>query len=81
MDGPLSGIRVLELWTLIAAPFAARLFAEFSAEVIKVEQPGCGDPSTRPALYVIGALCIFCGILQAVLRRQLKHSDAQTAKV
>lgn len=44
MDGPLSGIRVIELGTLIAAPFAARLFAEFGAEVIKIEQPGSGDP-------------------------------------
>lgn len=44
MHGPLSGIRVVELGTLIAAPFAARLFAEFGAEVIKIEQPGSGDP-------------------------------------
>jgi crotonobetainyl-CoA:carnitine CoA-transferase CaiB-like acyl-CoA transferase len=32
---------------LIAAPFAARLFAEFGAEVIKIEQPGSGDPLRR----------------------------------
>jgi crotonobetainyl-CoA:carnitine CoA-transferase CaiB-like acyl-CoA transferase len=44
VDGPLSGIRVVEFGTLIAAPFAARLFAEFGAEVIKIEQPGSGDP-------------------------------------
>ncbi|MDB5582397.1 MAG: CoA transferase [Bradyrhizobium sp.] len=44
MSGPLSGIRVLEIGTLIAAPFAARLFAEFGAEVIKVESPAGGDP-------------------------------------
>jgi len=44
VDGPLSGIRVVELGTLVAAPFAARLFAEFGAEVIKIEQPGHGDP-------------------------------------
>lgn len=44
MKGPLSGIRVLEFGTLVAAPFAARLFAEFGAEVIKIEQPGQGDP-------------------------------------
>jgi crotonobetainyl-CoA:carnitine CoA-transferase CaiB-like acyl-CoA transferase len=44
MAGPLAGIRVLELGQLIAAPFAARLMAEFGAEVIKVEAPGEGDP-------------------------------------
>ncbi|TNC06674.1 CoA transferase [Methylobacterium terricola] len=44
MSGPLTGIRVLELGQLIAAPFATRLMAEFGAEVIKVEAPGEGDP-------------------------------------
>jgi crotonobetainyl-CoA:carnitine CoA-transferase CaiB-like acyl-CoA transferase len=44
VSGPLKGIRVVEFGTLIAAPFAARLFAEFGAEVIKIEQPGSGDP-------------------------------------
>lgn len=43
-SGPLAGIRVVEFGTLIAAPFAARLFAEFGAEVIKVESPEGGDP-------------------------------------
>jgi crotonobetainyl-CoA:carnitine CoA-transferase CaiB-like acyl-CoA transferase len=44
MSGPLTGIRVIEIGTLIAAPFAARLMAEFGAEVIKIEAPGDGDP-------------------------------------
>jgi crotonobetainyl-CoA:carnitine CoA-transferase CaiB-like acyl-CoA transferase len=44
MSGPLKGIRVIEIGTLIAAPFAARLMAEFGAEVIKIEAPGDGDP-------------------------------------
>jgi len=35
---------VIELGTLIAGPFCARLLAEFGAEVIKVEPPGSGDP-------------------------------------
>lgn len=41
---PLEGPRVLELGQFVAAPFATRLLAEFGAEVIKVEQPGTGDP-------------------------------------
>ncbi|WP_419795207.1 CoA transferase [Pseudomonas palleroniana] len=40
----LSGIRVIEIGTLIAAPFAARMMAEFGAEVIKIETLGQGDP-------------------------------------
>ncbi|TDN61127.1 CaiB/BaiF CoA-transferase family protein [Paraburkholderia sp. BL10I2N1] len=44
MSGPLKGIRVIEIGTLIAAPFAARMLAEFGAEVIKIEAPLDGDP-------------------------------------
>ncbi|WP_288377464.1 CaiB/BaiF CoA-transferase family protein [uncultured Pseudomonas sp.] len=44
MPAPLQGIRVLEIGTLIAAPFAARLLGEFGAEVIKIEALGQGDP-------------------------------------
>jgi crotonobetainyl-CoA:carnitine CoA-transferase CaiB-like acyl-CoA transferase len=40
---PLSGIRVLDIGTLIAGPFGATLLGDFGAEIIKVEQPGPGD--------------------------------------
>ena len=43
MPGPLSGLRVLDLGTRIAAPFCAGLLGEQGAEVIKIEQPGTGD--------------------------------------
>jgi crotonobetainyl-CoA:carnitine CoA-transferase CaiB-like acyl-CoA transferase len=43
MSGPLSGLRVLDLGTRIAAPFCAGLLGEMGAEVVKIEQPGAGD--------------------------------------
>ncbi|WP_188456240.1 CaiB/BaiF CoA transferase family protein [Virgibacillus oceani] len=44
MSQTLEGLKVLELGSLIAGPFAGRLMAEFGADVIKVEPPGKGDP-------------------------------------
>ena len=43
MTKPLKGLKVIELGQLIAGPFAGKFFAEFGAEVIKVEPPE-GDP-------------------------------------
>jgi formyl-CoA transferase len=42
-SGPLAGLRVLELGNFIAAPTAGKLFAEFGADVVKVERPRTGD--------------------------------------
>jgi succinyl-CoA:(S)-malate CoA-transferase subunit A len=41
---PLHGIRVIDIGTFLAGPFAATLLAEFGAEVLKVEHPIAGDP-------------------------------------
>ncbi|HOY36740.1 MAG TPA: CoA transferase [Piscinibacter sp.] len=43
-QGPLTGLKVVELGQLIAGPFAAKTLADFGAEVIKIEPPGSGDP-------------------------------------
>jgi formyl-CoA transferase len=42
--GPLTGVRVIETGSLIAGPFCGQLLGDFGAEVIKVEDPGKGDP-------------------------------------
>ena len=47
MIKPLDGIRVLDLATFVAAPFAATILGEFGAEVIKVEHPAGGDPMRK----------------------------------
>ena len=41
---PLQGIRVLDLSRMIAGGVAGMLLADFGADVVKVEQPGAGDP-------------------------------------
>ena len=43
-ERPLRGIRVIDAATLAAGPLVATALGEFGAEVIKVEQPGVGDP-------------------------------------
>lgn len=45
-DAPpaLAGIKVVEIGTLIAGPYAGSLLAQFGADVVKIESPGKGDP-------------------------------------
>lgn len=89
-SGPLAGIRVLELGTMIAGPVVGTLLGDFGAEVIKVEQPDGGDPIRN-----IGPFCEGEGLWwnvegrnkksvtldlrqpegQALLRRLVKEAD------
>ena len=43
-QGPLADLTVIELGTLIAGPFCGQILADFGADVIKLEDPGTGDP-------------------------------------
>jgi formyl-CoA transferase len=42
--GPLSDLTVIEMGTLIAGPFCGQILGDFGAQVIKIEDPGSGDP-------------------------------------
>ena len=46
-DGPLAGIRILELANVIAGPTTCQLLGDFGAEIIKIEHPQLGDGSRR----------------------------------
>ncbi len=45
--GALAGIKGLELGSMVAAPYCAKLLADLGADVIKAEPPGAGDPARR----------------------------------
>ena len=52
-NAPLAGLKVVELAHVLAGPFCGQILADLGADVIKVEQPGTGDPfrSFRGGLY------------------------------
>lgn len=41
--GPLKGLRIIDISTVVAGPFAAGLLGDYGAEIVKVEMPGAGD--------------------------------------
>ena len=49
--GPLKGVRILDLTRYMAGPYGSMLLAYLGAEVIKVEEPGTGDPMRQVSLY------------------------------
>jgi crotonobetainyl-CoA:carnitine CoA-transferase CaiB-like acyl-CoA transferase len=60
--GPLDGIRVIEVGTLISGPFAGRLLGDMGAEVIKIEDPRHGDDTREWAPFVGGVSTYFLSV-------------------
>src|SRR6201992_1064568 len=48
-SGPLAGLRILDISTIVSGPFASTLLADLGAEVLKVEMPVTGDALRRLA--------------------------------
>jgi crotonobetainyl-CoA:carnitine CoA-transferase CaiB-like acyl-CoA transferase len=53
--GPLRGLKIVDISTVVAGPFAAGLLGDYGAEVIKVEMPGTGDSLRALAPHKDGA--------------------------
>jgi crotonobetainyl-CoA:carnitine CoA-transferase CaiB-like acyl-CoA transferase len=67
---PLRGVRVLDCATMVAAPLCATLLGDYGAEVIKLEQPGKGDPARHFATEKLG---------QAIYWKSLSRNKASVA--
>jgi crotonobetainyl-CoA:carnitine CoA-transferase CaiB-like acyl-CoA transferase len=63
-DGPLAGLRVLELGSTVAGPFCGRLLADFGAQVVKVEPPE-GDPLRTMGEHIDGKSLYAATILRS----------------
>ena len=46
-EGPLRGLRVVEVGEMVAAPYCAKLLGDLGADVVKIERPGSGDPARQ----------------------------------
>lgn len=63
-DGPLAGVRVLDLTQMLAGPFTTQLLADLGAEVVKIERPEVGDltRSIEPELGDSGMTSYFASL-------------------
>ncbi|MCT2583148.1 CaiB/BaiF CoA transferase family protein [Actinophytocola gossypii] len=77
-DGPLSGVRVLDVSTILAGPLASSLLGEFGAEVIKIEHPADGDPARLypPLADGVSAAWAMVGRNKRSVTVDLHHADA-----
>jgi crotonobetainyl-CoA:carnitine CoA-transferase CaiB-like acyl-CoA transferase len=76
---PLDGVRVLELGTMITAPYTAMLLAELGASVIKIENPESGDPFRATSSGRYGANFIAYNHGKRSLALDLKSPTGQRA--
>lgn len=78
-DGPLVGIRVLDLATMMAAPWSAAFLADYGADVIKVERPGSGDHARSFGLQKDGESVFWKTLARnkRSLAVDLKHPDGR----
>jgi crotonobetainyl-CoA:carnitine CoA-transferase CaiB-like acyl-CoA transferase len=81
MPGPLAGVRVLELATVVLGPLACQLLGDQGADVVKVEPPG-GDSNRRVGPMRspdMGALFLNCNRNKRGVVLDLKHPQGREA--
>ena len=61
-DGPLAGVKVLDLTQMMAGPFCTMLLADMGADVVKVEKPDGDDIRRSGPPFIEGESAAFLGI-------------------
>jgi crotonobetainyl-CoA:carnitine CoA-transferase CaiB-like acyl-CoA transferase len=81
MPGPLDGVRVIDLTTMVSGPLGAMILADQGADVIKVEVPGIGDHSRHVATRRGGFSASFLNNNRnkRSIALDLKHADGLAA--
>ena len=81
MPGPLDGVRVIDLTTMVSGPLGAMILADQGADVIKVEAPGTGDHSRHVATRRGGFSASFLNNNRnkRSIALDLKHAEGLTA--
>ena len=79
MNGPLQGIRALDLTWVLSGPFATMIMSDLGAEVIKVEQPGRGDIARGNGPFIGGLSSYFLSLNRGKksLTLNLAHSQGK----
>ena len=62
VEGPLSGVRVVDLTRVLAGPYCTMVLADLGADVIKVERPGTGDDSRHIGPFINGISAYFASL-------------------
>lgn len=77
---PLAGVRVLDAARVLAGPFCGQLLADFGADVIKLERPGCGDDTRGwgpPFLRNLSAYFLSCNRSKRSLTLDIACEDGR----
>lgn len=81
-NGPLTGVRVIELAHIMAGPVCGLMLADMGADVVKVEKIGTGDDSRRflpPAIEGESAAFMMMNRNKRGIALDLKHEDGKAA--